>query len=200
MSARSRVLLSTSWPIVCNRVSSSTAISDFPTPSAVPGCSTSTVAVERYMSGSEIAKVVALASTAAKTTVASRVCRRKSASAPVIVKPPSFTEPATIVSPCSTAISGHEQSVAGLEKEALRVDLGGDDLVVVAGDSLDGRAFHAEDHHLRPSGIGAEAPGEGDGFEDGSAALEVVAAGLVHLADHRHLEAVDLADDDRHLG
>src|SRR2546427_1404574 len=152
------------------------------------------------MSGSAIAKVAALASTAPKTAVASRVCRRNRASTQVIVKSPSFVGPATIVSPCSTAISGHDQSVAGLEKEALRLDLGGDDLVVVAGDSLDGRAFHAEDQHFRPTGKLAEAPGEGDGVDDGSAALEVVAAGLVHLADHRDLEAVDLSDDDRHLG
>jgi len=90
------------------------------------------------MSGSVIAKVAALASTAPKTTVASRGCRRKSPSVRVIVKPPSCAGPAMIVSLCSTAISGHYQSVAGLEKEALRLGLGRDDLVVVALDSLDG--------------------------------------------------------------
>src|SRR2546428_544135 len=152
------------------------------------------------MSGSEAAKVAAGASTARRTAVASRVCGRNRASARVIVKSPSFVGPATIVSQCSTAISGHDQSVAGLEKEALRLDLGGDDPFVVAGDSLDGRAFHAEDQHFPPTGKLAEAPGEGDGVDDGSAAPEVVAGRLVHLAAHLDPEAVELSADYRHLG
>src|SRR5439155_1415880 len=109
--------------------------------------------------------------------------RRSTASAHVTVKPPSCPGPATMVSPCSRwaiAMSGHDQGVAGSEEEALLLAVGGDDLVVVAGDARDGRALHPDDHHLRPTGEGVEPPGEGDGIEDGGAALEVVAAGLVH--------------------
>src|SRR2546430_8722234 len=97
------------------------------------------------MSGSAIAKVAALASTAPKTAVASRVCRRNRASTQVIVKSPSFVGPATIVSPCSTAISGHDQSVAGLEKDLPGSTSAGRALFEFQGVPLAGRAFQPRD-------------------------------------------------------
>src|SRR5882724_1946712 len=152
------------------------------------------------MSGSDIAKVVPPASTAPNTMAARRWRRRQTASAHTITEPSSARSDIVISPRYVIHSSGHDHDVAGSEEEVLRLPVRGDDLVVVAGDALDDRALRAQDHHLRPGGERAEAPGESDGVEDGGAALELVAAGRLHLTDHRDPEAVDLADNDRHLG
>src|SRR5258706_12931097 len=151
------------------------------------------------MFGSDIAKVVAPTSVATNTIVASRRCPRKIHSAREIVKQLCAGSNIVVPSFCRSR-SGHDHRVTGMEEKALRVAVGGDDLVVVAWDALEGRAIHAEDDHLRLRGEGVEASGERAGLEHRRAALEVVAAWLVHLADHRDPEAAHLADDDRHLG
>src|SRR5215510_2397776 len=202
MSARSRAWLSTSCPIVCSRVSSSPAISDFPLPSVVPGCSTSTVAVARKMSGKDIATVAAPAKTTKKTDDASHAWRCRTASGRVTSATPPRDDRTTRASPvpcCVVAISGHDQGVAGTKEERLQIAFR-DELVVVARNPRDRGALHAQDHHLRSPGEVVESSGQRDRVEDRRAAGDVVAAGFPHLADHRHLAAANLPDDDRHLG
>src|SRR5213594_4573212 len=134
------------------------------------------------MSGKDIAIVPAPAKTTRKTAPASHAWRCKTASARV----GSATSPlgavrVTSVSPCSrraVVISGHDQRVAGLQEERLQLALR-DDGVVVARNPRHRRALHAQDHHLRATGKIVEPARERDRIEDGRAASDVVAAGLL---------------------
>src|SRR5882724_2618394 len=154
------------------------------------------------MSGSDAATVAAPAKTAPKTAAASHAWRRKTASARVIAEPPPVRARraalTSLNSRWAVAISGHDERVAGSEEENLH-RAAGNDLVVVAGNPGHRRTLHADDRHLRSTSEIVEPSGERDGVEDRGPALQVVATGLLHLPDHRDLQAVDLTDDDRHL-
>src|SRR5215831_20317241 len=93
----------------------------------------------------------------------------------------------------------HHHHVAGLEIEIV-FRRRGDDLVVVDGDALGGGAVLAEDDDAGAGGEVAEPAGQRDGVEHGGLALEIEPARLPDLAEHGHLEAVDLAHDHRDLG
>src|SRR2546422_10838896 len=140
------------------------------------------------MWGRAVATVAAPASTTPKTTAASHTWRRRITSARVIGE-------SRVGSRGAIAISGHDQRVAWPEEKRLDRTLG-NDLVVVARNPGHLRTLDADDRHLRATSEIVEPSGEHERAENGSSAPQVEAAGLSDFPDHRHLQAVDLADHD----
>src|SRR5439155_7128965 len=81
----------------------------------------------------------------------------------------------------------HQHDVAVPEVDVLVLSTGGDDLVVVERNALHRLSVRTEDHDAVAGRELIEAAGEGQNVEHRGPALELVAGGLRHFADHRNL-------------
>src|SRR5439155_18946140 len=99
-----------------------------------------------------------------------------------------------------TRVLGDEDDVAPPEVEVLLLRAAREGLLVAEGYPLHARPVLAENDDLPAGGEVGEPLRQRDGIQDRGAALQLVAPRLPDLAEHGHLEAVDLADDHGDLG
>src|SRR5258705_3987632 len=180
MTAPRRVWLRISSVIVYRPVSSSPVTVSRPEPSTPPACATRSVAVARYILGRDNVRLKQLANRAQKTTQA-RLRRRLHTDARS--KSPCT---APVIRPLLLPVSGsrHHDDVAATKKEVLLLAVRRDALTVVEGDPSHRLALLSEDRYPRRRGEVGEAPGHGDGVEDGGASSQRVSARPPDLAHH----------------
>src|SRR5262245_57415412 len=174
--------------MMCSRLSSS-PVTAARTKVSETGRSTSTTEVARYRFGRYSAKVTADASTEANTTSAISFRRRRISSDRSSIESSCVENmsrgitdlTSSVISHCS---SGNDDDVAGLHDE-VRLNVAAGHFAVVEGNAFRLAVLLPENDDAVAGGEVGEPLRQRDQLEHGGRALQLIASGRFHRADHR---------------